>query len=448
PYGRGAQLSLALALSGELASGAASPWSPYLQSLPREIQGIPLFWNGGARNGSQHTQNGSPIEWLNGTEAAKILFDSGDSQTSLVSEIDEYYEQFAQPVFSRAFASSPEKIPSLHEFYHAFALVSSRSFLVDAYQGLCMVPIADAFNHAQENHVHLESDFDVCPECGSLQRCLHDDTLQQPVPRSVNPDNAYDSDNFYEMVSNVAIPPNVEIFNTYGETLSNAQLLVQYGFILDVNENDCLTWTSTELAQFSENYLSASGTSWRWNTIGGLSQFNALLGSLTSLPWDSISHSEMVHLDRVQPFSLNGDASVSHGLWLYFALLLCLMTTPLDHHSTNAVVSFLEDLFQRQLAFEQLLTGEQTPPPVLDDDNIGAAPFSVILELAGLLALLCRTRAARTGKAGVQTAELGDMLDRLPNDMTPTRMVLSLALTERSLLDSCVSAWEACASLA
>ena len=34
--------------------------------------------------------------------------------------------------------------PSLCGFYRSFSLVSSRAFLVDAYHGLSMVPIADA----------------------------------------------------------------------------------------------------------------------------------------------------------------------------------------------------------------------------------------------------------------------------------------------------------------
>ena len=33
---------------------------------------------------------------------------------------------------------------SLACFRHAFALVSSRAFMIDAYHGLAMVPIADA----------------------------------------------------------------------------------------------------------------------------------------------------------------------------------------------------------------------------------------------------------------------------------------------------------------
>ncbi|KAJ7820271.1 hypothetical protein B0H13DRAFT_1661011 [Mycena leptocephala] len=440
PYGRGAQLSLALALSVELVIGATSPWFPYLQSLPREIPGIPLFWGRGANQPSL-AQYGGPAEWLNGTEAWKMLFDLADNDSSLVSEIEEYFHQVADPVYSKVFESSPERIPSLDDFYHAYSLVSSRAFLVDSYHGLSMVPIADAFNHAQENNVHLESDFDVCPECGSLQRCLHDDTAD-PIPRSTIPD---DADNFYEMVANLAVPPNSEVFNTYGETLSNAQLLVQYGFILDGNDNDHLTWTFNELAQFSENHFSASA--WTWDSIGGLPHFQDLLRSLNSLPWDHISESELVQLDHTHLFCLNGDATISHGLWLYFALLVCLRNTsnPPDH-SRNSVVVLLEEILQCQLTLEQHIaiaaSSEDMSVPQLPGDEQRPAPYVVILELARLLASFCCVRSARTGRAGVEMTELGDILDHLPNDMTPTRMAISLALTERSLLDSCMSAWE------
>ncbi|KAJ7464726.1 hypothetical protein B0H11DRAFT_2050948 [Mycena galericulata] len=422
PYGRGAQLSLALALSVELLSGVASPWSPYLESLPREIPGIPLFWNSGA-----DSQTDDPMRWLNGTEARKILFQSEDNQASLFSEIEEYFHEVVRPVYSKLLLDA---IPSLRNFYHAYALVSSRAFLVDSYHGLSMVPIADAFNHAQENHVHLESDFDVCPECGALQRCVHDDTGDTPILRSE------DAENFYEMVSNLAIPPNSEVFNTYGETLSNAELLVQYGFILDVNENDRLIWTFAELAQFSENYLPSS-----YN----LSQFRSLLTAVESLPWDNISQSDLVHLDHTHAFCLNGDATISHGLWLFFALLVCLRHGP-THQNPNSVIVLLEEMLQRQLTLElYIASGLDASVPVPqspgDDDP---SPYGVILELAGLLAKLCRVRCERTGKPGVEMAELGDLLDRLPNDMNAnqTRMAISLALTERSLLDSCTSAWE------
>ena len=40
------------------------------------------------------------------------------------------------------------------------------------------------------------------------------------------------------MVVNAAIMPGEEVFNTYGAKLTNAELLVRYGFILDANDND------------------------------------------------------------------------------------------------------------------------------------------------------------------------------------------------------------------
>ncbi|KAL4072916.1 hypothetical protein V8B97DRAFT_276735 [Scleroderma yunnanense] len=44
PYGHGAQLTLALALYGELLRGSESRWFGYLQSLPRKTVDIAAFW--------------------------------------------------------------------------------------------------------------------------------------------------------------------------------------------------------------------------------------------------------------------------------------------------------------------------------------------------------------------------------------------------------------------
>ncbi|KAJ6495618.1 hypothetical protein C8R47DRAFT_1115746 [Mycena vitilis] len=63
------------------------------------------------------------------------------------------------------------------------------------------------------------------------------------------------------MVSKLAIPPNSEVSNSYGETLSNAELLVQYDLILDDSDNDHLTWTIDKLAELMEHNLSVS-SSW------------------------------------------------------------------------------------------------------------------------------------------------------------------------------------------
>jgi hypothetical protein len=54
-------------------------------------------------------------------------------------DISGFYFSVVAPLLERAGLSVSER-----GFQHAYALVSSRAFMVDAYHGLAMVPIADA----------------------------------------------------------------------------------------------------------------------------------------------------------------------------------------------------------------------------------------------------------------------------------------------------------------
>lgn len=56
-----------------------------------------------------------------------------------------------------------------------------------------------------------------------------------------------------DMVTNAPIPPDAEVLNTYGETLTNAQLLARYGFVLDSNDNDVIAWDWEELCDFADD---------------------------------------------------------------------------------------------------------------------------------------------------------------------------------------------------
>lgn len=49
------------------------------------------------------------------------------------------------------------------------------------------------------------------------------------------------------MVTNAAIHPGDEVFNSYDSHLSNAQLLCHYGFLLEGNSNDVVTWSVGEI---------------------------------------------------------------------------------------------------------------------------------------------------------------------------------------------------------
>jgi hypothetical protein len=55
--------------------------------------------------------------------------------------IFKFYEEYASPLFDTLGLGSL----TLSDFHHAFSLVSSRAFHVDAYHKVAMVPIADAY---------------------------------------------------------------------------------------------------------------------------------------------------------------------------------------------------------------------------------------------------------------------------------------------------------------
>jgi hypothetical protein len=104
--------------------------------------------------------------------------------------------------------------------------------------------------------IPLQSDYNVCNVCGSLAECSHD-SGQFDGPDTMMVPCASDADAMYEMITNAAIPPHAEIFNTYGSTLTNAQLLARYGFILeDGNANDGVGWLEGDLRAFAVRELS------------------------------------------------------------------------------------------------------------------------------------------------------------------------------------------------
>lgn len=80
--------------------------------------------------------------WSRGDKLIKVGDDSHDfsfPHNVYQNNISSFYFSIAAPLLERAGLFSSER-----GFQHAYALVSSRAFMVDAYHGLAMVPIADA----------------------------------------------------------------------------------------------------------------------------------------------------------------------------------------------------------------------------------------------------------------------------------------------------------------
>ncbi|GLB37822.1 putative saccharomyces cerevisiae YBR030w [Lyophyllum shimeji] len=446
--GPAAQLSLSLALYAELLKGENSRWFGYLQSLPLAPVPLPLLWSSEFSNHDDLEDGNEGLHWLKGTEVERHYVQRPDQN---LESIDAYYSTVAEPLLIRHFEANDTTWttkPSINGFRHAYTLVSSRAFLVDAYHGLSMVPIADAFNHSQENHVHLETEFHVCPECGSLLECQHDADAsenEKAMPRRLqgkvaHPREESDFDSYYEMVSNAPISPHEEVFNTYGETLTNTQLLAQYGFVLDVNENDCLHWDFQEVytccAAFAGVSISSrlEVESVRSAAIQSVARQRAL---------ERIADSSLVYLHADMSDSslcVDADGRISHQLWILLALPFCLQGDRVGLvDSPGDITAHLEALLESQLALEN--TGEMNS----DEDNdyqLSPSDGPILEGLARSLINLCAARKSRLGKDPSDSRNLNDILDALPSGMRRTRDALTIVIGEQSMLDSCISSWE------
>lgn len=126
------------------------------------------------------------------------------------------------------------------------------------------------------------------------------------------------------MVSNAAIIPHSEVFNTYGETLSNAQLLTRYGFILDVNENDSVSWEFEGLIHFLEELKhsksrgSCTPLGLPWNTL------------VESFDVDVFSDSELIFEPAEAVYCINCEGKVSWQFWLVVVSHQCASLVPAE----------------------------------------------------------------------------------------------------------------------
>lgn len=111
----------------------------------------------------------------------------------------------------------------------------------------------------------------------------------------------HSGDDTCEMVANDFIDPFSEIYNTYGEELTNAQLLVRYGFTLDSNENDIISWNKTDLHRVFEFTLKGS------RDIGNVSAGG---GDLSSLKTSDEENKSFLVFDDFERQAVERSASV------------------------------------------------------------------------------------------------------------------------------------------
>jgi hypothetical protein len=242
------------------------------------------------------------------------------------------------------------------------------------------------FNHSNEHHVHIESDWDVCAMCGSLGECIHDDrgelglgpegggtpssgsnttdieAASRSAPGASACPEAAEQDTC-DMVLNAAVRPGDEIMNTYDERgLSNAQLVVGYGFLLEGNEDDELGWEEEDLG-----CCYAERGNWR-----------RLLTSLDQEMRRWAEGSEMVFAhggekEGAAALSMNADGEVSSALWL--CVVVQCLGPAVDADAVRGVMA-------TQICAEE-----------------GGAADSVLKNVAAEMQKLCEVRLGRTSAA-------------------------------------------------
>lgn len=214
-------------------------------------------------------------------------------------------------------------------------------------------------------------------------------------------------DLYYEMVSNAGIPPHSEVFNTYGEDLTNAQLLTQYGFALDINENDRLCWTMDEILQIIAPSESAERV---WHHVAGI------------LPQIYEDHplydtSQLIYYEplTVQRLCLNDEGMVSHQLWtvLFVLVLRRNFTLATEVETLEYLPLVLDLLLKLDNSGDDKIHADQgddnDEPSIRSPDH--CVPLQILLEIARQVMVLCRSKKESSGRPGYAALELSDVIE-------------------------------------
>lgn len=208
------------------------------------------------------------------------------------------------------------------------------------------------------------------------------------------------------MVSNTCIPPLTEVFNTYGDDLTNAQLLSQYGFILDMNDNDRVSWTVTEVLhvlapdQYTDKDLEELLTHLRQ--------------AVPLIPTNHIlfEQSQLVYFNplTIDEFCLNSEGKVSHHLWILLLLVACRSVRLYLSVDFGAYLGGLLDL---QVDMESLISADDDDDEVETPRTDGFDPelLDLLHRMSSSIATLCLERKHTSGKPGVLNLDLFDLLD-------------------------------------
>lgn len=388
-------LALATAVLVEILRGADSPWSIYLDHLPPDVSTVAGIWH----------EDGIPMTWCRGTELERELeriqlsrvrplssqhLPTMSSLRARQSSLSALYTSAVLPFLLPILPPSSSE-PTLDGFLASYAFCTSRAFLLDTYHRLALVPLFDLFNHSTDGpHVHLESHEWVCAVCGNWDWCEHEgecdgEELQSVRAKGTKQDD--DEDERIELVAHADVEAGAEIFNTYGEALSNARLAVEYGFVVEANPWDVSLFSSQEL-----------GISWEGTQMELVEE--SLVGKLVQKGGVDSDGALTAPSDGgvAEGFFFDADAKVSVRLWTALAL-----------RYVGPGQDFLRVYEALELCWDEAQTRdlEESPPPSTPLDEVSRSSLASISRHIVLIA-----RARRTGPKVHQP------------DLTPSQLLL------------------------
>jgi hypothetical protein len=248
-----------------------------------------------------------------------------------------------------------------------------------------------------------------------------------------------------------AVPAGAEVFNTYGDDLSNAELMCRYGFILDDNEHDKVSWTQTPLYT-PEVDLTVDRTEQHRRF------FDMMQRAVPHAPqWDE---SELVYNPVRRPacsrpcFNVNADGSLSHDLWLWAAtLVLTQHDVQAEEEAASMLVAMCDICLEVEYGADNGAETDDFDKMATGSHECTSKHHQYVFKTFGILYSVIEQRLSLIGHEHT-ASDIGDILDvmssfaiyRVMTDLALqntsinqyfTRMVLAEVLAEFSILEAC-----------
>lgn len=324
---------------------------------------------------------------------------------------------------------------------------------------MALCPFADVANHSSAPHTSLASDDFVCHRCGSLAQCTHD--IPHPQTGSVERLAHLDPNarqtigkgrDTVDMYVEWPLKAGQEVFNSYGESIPDSRLLVEWGFVPGAFPDPSSEERGSDEGTAREDELLVEGVTW---------SLPELCPEIVAEAWEKMQEGvELTYASRFEP---------SEG-----SLLCASSPKPIHHINAGGQASlrlwgpvWLDAL--REVRKRRKKKARSKTPSVSLDEAAGDAPNDVELLLEDVKQLeqvwekqegtlsAANARAAKTmGKllarrlVGMRKPDLGigELYDLREEATGLTALALTVVTDEVALLESTLARWEELAAMA